>query len=147
MQEKEAAYEVIWLVRRLFRSLARESTDGLEDLGITAADRAVLEFLYPDASLSVPGIAERYQVSRQHVQVTVNRLLAADLVETRPNPRHRRSPLALLTPAGRRLFRRIRRREGKRVADLFAAIPDEDLGATRRTLAALYAGLNDGDMQ
>jgi len=145
MQEKEAAYQVIWLVRRLFRALAREATESLEDLGVSAADRAVLEFLNPDETLSVPEIAERYQVSRQHVQVTVNRLQAAGLVETLPNPRHRRSPLALLTPRGRRIFRKIRRREEQRVADLFAPIPDKDLSATRRTLEALYAELNDGD--
>lgn len=56
-------YEVIWLVRRLFRSLAYKSNEMLEELEITAADRAVMEFLYPDKKLSVPEIASRYHVS------------------------------------------------------------------------------------
>ena len=32
----------------------------LQAHGVSAADRAVLEFLYPDAALSVPEIATRY---------------------------------------------------------------------------------------
>ena len=38
-------YGVTWLVRRLFRAMADKADDYLADLGITAADRAVLEFL------------------------------------------------------------------------------------------------------
>jgi DNA-binding MarR family transcriptional regulator len=72
---QDVHYQIIWLIRRLFRSLSQKSDEMLRELGITAADRAVLEFLYPDAALSVPEIAKRYDVSRQHVQVTVNPLL------------------------------------------------------------------------
>ena len=73
MQPTGNAYQIVWLIRRLFRALAQKSDDSLQDLGISVADRAVMEFLQPDQKLSVPEIAERYQVSRQHVQVTVNR--------------------------------------------------------------------------
>ena len=33
MQASNDAYQVIWLVRRLFRALAQKSTENLEDLG------------------------------------------------------------------------------------------------------------------
>ena len=69
------AYKVTWLVRRLFRAMADQADAYLHDAGLAAADRAVMEFLYPDLELTVPDIARRYQVSRQHVQVTANLLL------------------------------------------------------------------------
>ena len=75
MQAHDPQYEVTWLIRRLFRAMAQLADDYLRAHGLAAADRAVLEFLYPDEALSVPEIATRYQVSRQHIQVTVNTLL------------------------------------------------------------------------
>ena len=136
------SYRIIWLVRRLFRALAQESNRMLEDLGISAADRAVMEFLYPDRQLSVPAIAAQYQVSRQHVQATVNSLLEAGLVATRDNPRHRRSPLIVLQASGRKLFDRVLKREAKVVDGLFAGISARELQVTRQTLESLFNELS-----
>jgi DNA-binding MarR family transcriptional regulator len=133
----EDSYQIIWLVRRLFRALAQESNRMLEDLGISAADRAVMEFLYPDRQLSVPAIAAQYQVSRQHVQTTVNSLLEAGLVATRENPRHQRSPLIVLNTRGRKLFDRVSKRESKVIDALFADVSGRELRITRQTLQTL----------
>ena len=138
MSETSSEYEVIWLVRRLFRAMAREADTYLGAHGLTAADRAVLEFLYPEQALCVPEIASRYQVSRQHVQVTVNALLQDGFLETRPNPRHKRSPLIALTRIGRDLFEKIRSIESEHVDALFAGIPDDDIETTRITLEAIF---------
>ncbi|MDH5346161.1 MAG: hypothetical protein OEW59_10390, partial [Gammaproteobacteria bacterium] len=62
MQAQSPQYEVTWLIRRLFRAMAQRADNDLRAHGLSAADRAVLEFLYPDAMLSVPEIASRYQV-------------------------------------------------------------------------------------
>jgi len=131
------SYQVIWLLRRLFRSLAEKSGSILADLDISAADRAVLEFLHPDVELTVPGIAARYQVSRQHVQVTVNSLLQKDLVEVRDNPRHKRSPLVRLSDHGRQLFTDILERDRDAVEELFEPLPARNIAITRRTLQSL----------
>ncbi len=53
--EQSNAYQVVWLIRRLFRALGQKSNESLKQFGISAADRAVLEFLYPEETLSVPG--------------------------------------------------------------------------------------------
>jgi len=135
-------YQVIWLIRRLFRALAQKSNENLEGLGISVADRAVMEFLYPDNSLSVPEIAELYKVSRQHVQVTVNTLLEAGLVDAGPNPRHKRSPLMALNTKGRDLFKAVLEKDHAIVADLFSGISKEDIRVTRRTLHALLSELS-----
>ena len=143
MQEDDA-YQVTWLVRRVFRAMAARADEYLAELGITAADRAVLEFLSGGEPLPVPEIAARYQVSRQHVQVTVNQLADRALVRIRPNPRHKRSPLITISAAGKRLFARIRRRESAIIGQVFRDIPGQDLQATRRTLQTLMKHLDTG---
>ncbi len=140
--ETESRYEITWLVRRLFRRMAKTADDYLADSELTAADRAVMEFLFPDRSRSVPEIAGLYNVSRQHVQVTVNRLVDRGLLATAPNPRHRRSPLIALSENGRLCFEEIRRNEKALVDTLFADIPEPDLNATRNTLSALLRKLD-----
>ena len=135
------AYKVTWLVRRLFRAMAEQADACLRDSGLTAADRAVLEFLYPETELTVPEIARRYQVSRQHVQVTVNRLLDKGLLRSGDNPRHKRSPLIRLSELGRHTFAEIRKTESGLLDDLFSNVEIADIATTRRTLETLLARL------
>jgi DNA-binding MarR family transcriptional regulator len=144
MQESDE-YEVTWLVRRLFRAMADTADEYLAEFGITAADRAVLEFLSDGKPLTVPQIAARYHVSRQHVQVTVNRLADKALTTTRHNPRHKRSALIAISASGKRLFARVRRREAAIVEEIFAGIPRQDIQVTRRTLQSLTNKFETGD--
>lgn len=136
------AYQITWLIRRLFRTMGQKVGEYLAELGVSAADRAVMEFLYPDQGLSVPAIAERYQVSRQHVQVTVNSLQALGLVETQPNPRHKRSPLILLNDNGRALFEQFMLKDRQAIDDLFTGISSADRKQTRQTLETLLSNLS-----
>jgi len=136
------SYKITWLIRRLFRAMAQKSGEYLGEYGISVADRAVIEFLYPDNMLSVPEIAERYKVSRQHVQVTVNSLIELDLVKTEKNPKHKRSLLILLNDKGRDLFNKIRAREKKEIDLLFTNIPASHRKQTRQTLETLLKHLS-----
>ena len=137
------AYEVVWLVRRVFRAMGTAADAYLADFGITAAERAVLEFLYPDQQYSVPDIARRYDVSRQHIQVTVNALLERGLLEREENPRHKRSPLIRLARGGRDTFAAIRRSEIEFIDRIFAEVTARDLATTRRTLKQLHDTLKE----
>jgi DNA-binding MarR family transcriptional regulator len=136
------AYKVTWLIRRLFRAMADAANVYLRDAGLTAADRAVLEFLHPDAALTVPEIARRYQVSRQHVQVTINSLLDKGLVGSTVNPQHKRSALMQLTDAGRETFTSVRAMETRVIDELFANVEIADVATTKRTLETLLGRLN-----
>ena len=142
MRSVSETYQIIWLIRRLFRAMGRKATEKLEVLGITAADRAVMEFLHPREQLSVPEIADRYLVSRQHIQVTVNSLLEKKLVTTRRNPRHKKSPLVTLNSTGRALFASIRSNEEAMIGELFSGISEIDRDRTRRTLTTLLERLS-----
>lgn len=53
------------------------------------------------AALTVPQIARRLGVSRQHILRLTTDMVAEGLVELVPNPDHKTSPLVQLTPAGR----------------------------------------------
>lgn len=141
---KSDPYQVVWLVRRVFRALAGKSTELMEALGVTASERAVMEFLHREQELTVPDMARRYGVSRQHIQVTVNALTERGLVEPQRNPRHKLSPLLRLTTEGRSLFEAILERDRDAVGLLFEEMPGEDVATTRKTLQALLRKL-DGD--
>src|SRR5690606_8875015 len=116
------SYQVIWLIRRLFRALSQKSTENLEEFSISVASRALLEFLYPDKLLSVPEIAERYQVSRQHVQITINTLIDDGLVIVKKNPNHKRSSHMMLSAKGRKLFSSILKKDEQIIEELFHQI-------------------------
>lgn len=140
-ETRKENYQVIWLVRRLFRALAQKAGEHLNQYNLTVADRATMEFLYPHEQLSVPEIASRYQVSRQHVQVTVNELRKKGLVEDKPNPRHKRSVLMTLSETGRQIFTSILEKDKQIVDELFSDIPAEDQEATHRTLETILRQL------
>lgn len=137
MNMNSDAYKVTWLIRRLFRAMADAANAYLRDTGLTAADRAILEFLHPDAALTVPQIARRYQVSRQHVQVTINGLVDRGLVLSTVNPQHKRSALMQLSDAGRETFARIRATETRVIDELFSNVEIADVATTKRTLEML----------
>ena len=140
---KTDAYQITWLVRRLFRAMEERADAYLQDEGLTAADRAVMEFLSAGEHLTVPDIARRYQVSRQHVQVTVNGLLDRGLLETHANPRHKRSPLLGLSERGTSVFAGIRRKEQRRIDAMFADIEIADIATTKRTLQRLLERIRE----
>ena len=134
-------YQIIWLVRRLFRALSHKSNEGTQKLGVSVADRAVMEFLYPDKNLSVPEIAELYKVSRQHIQTTVNNLIENKLAEPKENIRHKRSPLIALTKAGVKRFESVLEGEQQVIEEIFSDISDRNIKITEKTLKTLLENL------
>ena len=142
----DAGYEVVWLVRRLFRAMADTADQYLKDDELTAADRAVMEFLYPEQQLSVPAIAAKYRVSRQHVQVTVNQLISRGLIRALANPQHKRSPLMRLSELGRETFAEIRRNESVIIEKMFADLHGEDVDVTRQLLRSLLVRFESGEL-
>ncbi len=140
-----ATYAITWTIRRLFRAMAHNANERLAKLNVSAADRAVLEFLYPDEALPVPEIASRYQVSRQHVQATANGLLAQKLLKTKTNPHHKRSALYSLTAKGNRLFALIRKDDASALQKAFQGISRTDAAVTLKTLQTLLDNLDKGE--
>ncbi len=135
-------YQITWLIRRLFRSMGHAADSYLEELGVSAAERAVMEFLYPDKELSVPQIAELYRVSRQHVQATVNALLKQNVLSIKENPKHKRSSLIMLNDKGRSLFSDIAKKDKEAIKLLFNGISDSEAKRVRATLEKMKENLS-----
>ncbi len=135
-------YQVTWLIRRAFRLMGVRVDQYLKDLDISACDRSVMEYLYPDKKLSVPQIAELYDVSRQHIQSIVNSLLQRQIVELNDNPKHKRSPLVSLTTSGAELYAEIKRRDELAFTKIFSEIKRSDNEITQKTLKKLVTRLS-----
>jgi DNA-binding MarR family transcriptional regulator len=130
-------------VRRLFHQLKASAERLHDDPELTAAHRAMLESLYREGPLTVPGLARGRSVSRQHIQVLINRLLELRLVETRSNAANKRSPFVALTEAGRKRFEAMRRREHRAFAATTLPVSARRLEDATETLAAVRRYLAD----
>ena len=130
----QAVEELIWQVRRLFRELAQASDEVLAPLGITAAERALLEFLArEDAPVSLSEIARKRAVSRQHIHQTLGRL-DPKWIERSHDPADARFVSVALSKEGRALWKKIRAVDRGLLDALERRIADKDVRAATVTL-------------
>ncbi|QFT33671.1 MarR family protein [Labrenzia sp. THAF82] len=137
MDKSTELYEIIRLIRPVHRRLARAVEAKLQGTDVTVGMRAVLEVLQEAGPLSVPEVARTLFLARQQIQLLMYALEDQHLVERKPNPAHKRSPLFALTEAGETVFGDIRTRENDEinaVCELFSA---EDLQSSQRVLCAM----------
>jgi DNA-binding MarR family transcriptional regulator len=129
-------------IRECFNRLEALDDALRQDVGITAAMRAVMESLYEGGPQTVPQIARFKKVTRQHIQVLADKLVAAELASTRDNPGNRRSPLLMLTKQGEAIFERMRQCEIGVLTDLSRALRECDLDVALTTLDTLQTYLD-----
>lgn len=102
MTEKtDGLLELLLQVSRVFfrmRALG-QGTGAVSESG--AGSWGLMHSLAADGPQTVPQIARARPVSRQHIQLLVNELVDAGLVELIDNPQHKRSRLVSLTAKGR----------------------------------------------
>jgi DNA-binding MarR family transcriptional regulator len=134
-------YELILDIRAAFRALRAFSDQMNEARGITAARRAVMEHLADHGATTVPQIAEAKSVTRQHIQLVADELVAKALAEWTDNPAHRRSRLLGLSIRGRAVFDDIRREETDYLRRLGLTMDDTSIAAGRKALQDLSRGL------
>jgi DNA-binding MarR family transcriptional regulator len=113
-----------------------------QDVGITAAMRAVLEALYERGTQTVPQIARSKKVTRQHIQALADKLLASELISSQENPKDRRSPLLHLTEHGEAIVERMREREVGVLTEMSRALDDCDVDVALTTLDTLRTYLD-----
>ncbi len=103
---------------------------------VTVTQFRTLVVLDSHGEINLSGLAEKLGVNASTALRMVDRLSAAGLVTRRDNPETRREVLLGLSPAGRRVVRRVTRRRRAELAQVVAAMP-----AARRAelLAALRA--------
>lgn len=143
MLRHELVLEVLDEVRLLFHRAVQLGDALHRREPVTVAMRAVLEFLRRNGPSTVPAIAARRFVSRQHIQSLVNELLERRLVELAENPAHKRSSLVGLTPEGARAIQRMQDREAKVLAGADFGLRASDLRAASHTLRRMRAALGE----
>ncbi len=101
--------------------------------------RSILRSLDKQGAQTVPQMARIRSVSRQHVQMLVNQLAEEGLVEFLANPAHKRSPLARLTPQGKRTVDAMNRRENKLLGKSDLGVTEKKLREAAETLRTVRA--------
>jgi DNA-binding MarR family transcriptional regulator len=127
VMKEQQLHQLIWMSRPLMQAAEACVESGLVGTNLTVRMRAVLEMLDKYGEQTVPEIAARLEIKRQYVQIMCNETLASGLVEQRPNPRHKRSPVLTLTEHGRTLIKEIISTEMKLMGKVGANLSNEDI--------------------
>ena len=133
----ENLHQLIWMSRPLMQAAEACVEAGLVETNLTVRMRAVLEMLNKYGEQTVPDIAARLEIKRQYVQIMCNETLASGLVEQRPNPRHKRSPILALTNQGRTLIEEIISNEMKLMEKVGANLSSEDISTALKVIRAV----------
>ncbi|GIW07614.1 MAG: hypothetical protein KatS3mg060_2419 [Dehalococcoidia bacterium] len=97
-----------WLrLLRVVKRIQRLESASLDRWGLTLPQFDVLAQLAARDGVSQQTLADRLLVTKGNVCGVLDRLEARGLVARRPDPNDRRANLVVLTPAGRRLARRV----------------------------------------
>jgi len=142
MGDSAALSALIRETRNASTRMAALAENLLEGTGISHSARTTLELIEVTGPQTVPALARRRDTSRQNIQVQIDDLRAAGLIEIVANPGHKRSVLVALSDAGRTRFREIRAREADLLKRLASEVEGAELRSAATTLRALSAALN-----
>jgi DNA-binding MarR family transcriptional regulator len=137
----EVVTSVIDEIRLLNNRLIELAEELHSGSGITAPQRAVLEFIHRQGPATVPTIARARGVTRQHIQTISNELRSLDLIESQQNPAHQRSPMIVLTDDGHQTIDRILERERDYLTTHVGDLDANQLRAAAQTLASFRHAL------
>ncbi|MCN9240453.1 MarR family transcriptional regulator [Streptomyces sp. RY43-2] len=138
--------EVFALVGPLYRRVLRKVEQAESIEGISVGVRAVLDLLRGSGPLTVPQMGRAQALSRQFVQRMVNDAAARGLVESIPNPAHKRSSLIRLTDDGRAAIDAVTAREYALLAQVRGDLTEADVRTCQRVLAGMLELFDDVDV-
>ncbi|SDI32139.1 MarR family winged helix-turn-helix transcriptional regulator [Nonomuraea jiangxiensis] len=138
--------EVFDLVGPLYRRAYRKVEQDAPLEGLSVGVRAVLSMLREHGPMTVPQLGRAQALSRQFVQRMINDAAAHGLVESVPNPAHKRSSLIRLTAEGRAAITAVLDRERAVLRQIGGDLTDADITACLRVLSRLLRHLDDIDM-
>lgn len=128
-------------LRRIVQALRESSRASERSLGVSGAQLFVLQTLAKSRALSLNALAERTQTHQSTVSVVVKRLVAEQLVQSRPSASDRRRLELQLTPRGSALLRRAPAAAQDRLVAGVQALSVRERATLAATLAKLSAGM------
>ncbi|MEV4189064.1 MarR family transcriptional regulator [Streptosporangium canum] len=138
--------EVFDLVGPLYRRAQRKVEQDAPIEGLSVGVRAVLNMLREHGSMTVPQMGRAQALSRQFVQRMINDAAARHLVESVPNPTHRRSSLIRLTEEGRAAITAVIDRERTVLRQIGGDLTDAEVATCIRVLSHLLRFLDNVDV-
>jgi DNA-binding MarR family transcriptional regulator len=141
-EHDQPLYELILHIRGVFNELKTLSDEMNTDIAITAAMRALMEYLTDHGPTTVPEIAKAKSVTRQHIQTLADALEQRGMLTFEINPRHKRSKLVALTPKGAAAFQTIRDREQTALRQLGADLDANGVRQASEELKKLREALS-----
>jgi DNA-binding MarR family transcriptional regulator len=139
--------EVFDIVGPLYRRAHRKVEQDAPAHGLSAGIRAVLNLLCEHGPMTVPQMGRAQALSRQFVQRMVDEGAARGLVETTPNPAHKRSPLIRLTAEGAAAITAVTAHERGLLRQVGGDLTGADITACLRVLRRLLDFLGDVDVR
>ncbi len=134
----EATTDLILEVFRLNGRLLVAGDRLVAPLGLTSARWQVLGAItLAEQPQPVAWLARSMGLNRQGVQRLVNEMIEDGLVETRPNPHHRRAHHIVLTKRGRDAYARASGLQAPWVANLAKGLSRDEIAAALRVAATL----------
>ena len=141
--DTDSLYDLIRLVRPLYKVLETAVALELEPTGVGVLQRAILEQLLDNGALTVPAIGRNLILPRQFIQKNANELLEAELISKQENAAHKRSVLFALTPRGRELIERIRARDAEVMAPIADVLDGRDVTAAKAVMSEMIRGFGE----
>ncbi|MFC4012963.1 MarR family winged helix-turn-helix transcriptional regulator [Nonomuraea purpurea] len=138
--------EVFDLVGPLYRRAQRKVELYLPGEGLSVGMRAVLVLLREHGPMTVPQMGRAQALSRQFVQRMINDAAAHGLVESVPNPAHKRSSLIRLTEEGQAVITAVIDSERAMLGQAGGDLSEADVDACIRVLSRLVRFLDDVDV-
>src|SRR6059058_657597 len=131
----------LWVVlARAFDAVERHSRASIARFELGTTEFGVLEVLYHKGEVPVCDVQRRILVESSSTTYVVDKLVKRGLVRRRHSGSDRRVVLLALTPAGRRLIRRIFPPHAHAMRRAVAALPPSDQARAVRLLRALGLG-------
>jgi DNA-binding MarR family transcriptional regulator len=139
---EELLGEVMAIAARLRRSV----DVGRGSPGLSLPARTALKWLQGHSSLTVPQLARHRGTSRQNIQVLVDRLEGAGLVQYVTNPDHQRSDRLQLTSLGSSALSAANSHLAARLGELLPDLTEEQLRSCCGVLARIRGALAGGTL-
>ena len=125
------------LTRTLFHKFAHAGTQIHQMDFLAVGKRAILEDLRMNGPQTIPQMARKRPVSRQHILNLVTPLKQEGNVDFMENPVHKRSFLVALTDPGRQLIEHMIAKESAAFIRLAEPLKLKEMNAALETLMAL----------
>ncbi len=120
-----------------YRGFTSDPDEILAKYGYGRAHHRALHFIQNRDNINVSDLLKILAISKQSLNRVLRRLIDDSFVETRPNPKDRRSKLLYLTPSGKELADELARVQTSRVRKAYRAAGNEAVLGFRQVLENL----------